>query len=107
MLDVGTQETDRWPLVVESCHSRWIFDAKNRRFRRVLKGPHLVQPVSTEWRAFDRLVFSEDSDAFLVFLDALGSRVLRSWRHVGPCARCGEQLTTEMSLEDLYRAMAS
>jgi hypothetical protein len=89
-------------LVLESCHSTWLFDGANHRYRRISKGARLSQQVSTDWRAYDRLVLQDDSDAFIVFLDASGSRVLRSWRHGADCDRCGGEVTAEMSLEDLH-----
>lgn len=89
-------------LVLESCHSTWLFDEGERRFCRVLKGD-LARSVSTEWRPYDRLVLHADSDAFVVFLDQSGSRLLRSWRHTAHCERCGGDVTAEMSLEELHR----
>ena len=86
--------------VVETCHSTWIFDEQAHRFRRVLKGPSRDR-VSTDWRAYDHLVIGPGSDAFLVFLDATGVRVLRSTPHSANCRRCGQEQTTELSLEDL------
>ncbi len=90
-------------LVLESCHSTWLFDTVERRFCRVLKGPRLDSPVATEWRHFDRLVLHPESDAFVVFLDASGTRLLRSWRHTARCEQCGGNVTGEMSLADLRR----
>jgi hypothetical protein len=94
-------EHDRF-LVLESCHSTWLFDEEDHRFCRVLKGD-LAHAVSTEWREYDRLVLHPDSEAFVVFLDASGTRLLRSWRHTSHCERCGGEMTTEMSLADLRR----
>jgi hypothetical protein len=90
-------------VVLESCHSTWLFDTSDRRFCRVLKGPHIGSAVTTEWRPYDRLVLQDDSDAFVVFLDASGTRLLRSWRHTARCDQCGGDVTAEMSLEDLRR----
>lgn len=90
-------------LVLESCHSTWLFDTKERRFCRVLKGPHIASSVATGWREYDRLVLHPDSDAFVVFLDASGTRVLRSWRHTSRCEQCGGNVTAELSLADLRK----
>ena len=90
-------------LVLESCHSTWLFDTRARRFCRVLKGPHIESSVATGWRDYDRLVVHPDSDAFVVFLDASGTRLLRSWRHTSRCEQCGGNATAELSLADLRR----
>lgn len=93
--------------VVESCHSTWIFDFQNHRFRRVVKGPAIItKALSTTWRSFDHVMFDSESGAFLIFLDALGTRVLRSRRHNANCDRCGE-ITSEISLDDLRVAFAN
>lgn len=90
-------------LVLESCHSTWLFDTTERRFCRVLKGPYIESSVATGWRGYDRLVVHPDSDAFVVFLDASGTRLLRSWRHTSRCEQCGGNATAELSLADLRR----
>ena len=90
-------------LVVESCHSTWLFDETDRRFCRIVKGVREGAPVMTVWRPYDRLVLADDSDAFVVFLDRTGTRLLRSTRHTAHCERCGGEVTSEMSLEDLRR----
>lgn len=100
---LGTEEASERFLVLESCHSTWLFDTVERRFCRVLKGSRLEAPVATEWRHYDRLVLHPESDAFVVFLDASGTRLLRSWRHTSHCEQCGGNVTGEMSLADLRR----
>lgn len=99
---VGTEPLEDF-LVLESCHSTWLFDTGDRRFCRVLKGPHIGSSVATDWRHYDRLVLHPDSDAFVVFLDASGTRLLRSWRHTSRCEQCGGNVTAELSLADLRR----
>jgi len=91
-------------LVVDSCHSTWLFDAPARRFRRILKGLD-VDPAlaATEWRSYERLEFSESSDAFIVLLNEAGTRRIRSWRHVDGCEQCEGERTTELSVEDILR----
>jgi hypothetical protein len=90
-------------MVLESCHSTWLFDTGKHRFRRVLKGSLGDASVSTEWRAYHRLVLHPESDAFVVFLDASGTRLLRSWRHTAHCDQCGGDAASGRSLEDLRR----
>lgn len=93
------------PLVIESCHSTWVFDEDNHRFRRLLKGARIGRSISTSWRSYHHVVFDDRSDAFLVFLDPCGTRLLRSWRHLGDCGKCGEA-TAEISAEDVRRLVA-
>lgn len=90
-------------LALESCHSTWFFDLEDRRFCRVLKSSALPSSVATDWRPYDRLVVHPSSDAFVVFLDSTGTKLLRSWRHTTHCDRCGGEVTAQMSLEDLRR----
>jgi hypothetical protein len=99
---LANPDRDRF-LVLESCHSTWLFDTVDRRFCRVLKSARQQSSVVTAWRPYDRLVLQDDSDAFVVFLDASGTRLLRSWRHTAHCDQCGGEVTAEMSLEDLRR----
>jgi hypothetical protein len=90
--------------VLQSCHSTWLFDTTDHRFCRVLRGSQFASSsVATDWRSYDRLVLSPDSDAFVVFLDASGTKILRSWRHTAHCDQCGGEVTAEMSLADLRR----
>lgn len=95
-------------LVLDSCHSTWLFDGSSHRFRRVLKGLD-VDPslAATDWRPYERLELSEGSEAFVVVLNAAGTRRIRSWRHVDGCEQCDGERTTELSLEDLRRLSAS
>lgn len=96
------------PLLIESCHSTWVFDTDRRRFRRVLKGVEVahVRPT-TEWRPYESLELVPGSDAFVVVLNPEGTRLLRSWRHVGDrCENCGEA-TAELSLDGVHRLVAS
>lgn len=90
-------------VILESCHSTWLFDPENRRFCRILKVEPAEPSVATDWRPYHRLVVNPGSDAFVVFLDPSGTRLLRSWRHTAHCDQCGGDATAEMSLEDLRR----
>jgi hypothetical protein len=96
------------PLLIDSCHSTWVFDTDHRRFRRVLKGVDVahVRPA-TDWRPYESLELVAGSDAFVVVLNPEGTRLLRSWRHVGDrCENCGE-VTAELALDDIDRMVAS
>jgi hypothetical protein len=100
----GRDRTRRGVTVVDSCHSVWYFDHTRSRFRREVKAGG-GESVRTLWRPFHRIAFDADSDAFFVFLDVRGARLLQSWRHVyARCERCGAEQTIELSLEDLLRA---
>ena len=93
---------------IESCHSTWIFDSYRMRFRRILKGTEVGgRPVATGWRPYYRLEAPADSETFMVYLNLSGSRMIRSWRHDGDCAQCGEHVTGEMSLARLRAAINS
>jgi len=95
------------PLVFESCHSTWHFDTAQRRFRRILKGVSVEEhSVATGWREFYGLEVEPDSEAFTVFLNPDGTRLLRSWRHTHDCAQCGGQATAELSLDEVRRAVS-
>lgn len=91
-------------LVLDSCHSTWLFDEPAKRFRRILKGLD-VDPAfaATDWRAYERLELSDDTDAFVVVLNSAGTRRIRSWRHVEGCTECEGERTAELSLEDIRR----
>ena len=90
-------------VVIESCHSTWLFDTADRRFCRVVRNGTPPAGVPTDWRPYDRLVVDDHTDAFVVFLDATGTRLLRSWRHGEDCGHCHGDVTAEMSLADLRR----
>ncbi len=91
-------------LVLDSCHSTWLFDVPAKRFRRILKGLDLDPALAaTDWRSYERLELSDDSDAFVVVLNAAGTRRIRSWRHVDGCEQCEGERTAELSLDDIRR----
>ena len=93
------------PLVLESCHSTWLFDTERMRFRRVLKGLDLdSHPASTGWRPYYGLDIDPVSESFVVLLNGDGTRLLRSWRHVEHCSQCGGEATGELSLDELRSA---
>ncbi len=89
-------------LVLESCHSTWVFDVERRRFCRILKGIEMEEhPVATQWRAYYGLEFKEDSEVFTVLLNQAGTRLIQSWLHTHDCLQCGGQSTGEISLEEV------
>src|SRR5580704_19450537 len=93
-------------IIIESCHSTWIIDMENSRFRRVVKGSeHRTSPASTEWQACYGVEIDPLSESFVVLLNPEGTRLLRSWRHVEHCSQCGGEATSELSLRDLRSAV--
>ena len=92
------------PVVLESCHSIWLFDTDHMSFLRVLMqhaaGRHLA---ATSWRPYFGLEMVPHSESFVVILNAEGTRLLRSWRHTTHCAQCGGHATSEVSIEELRR----
>jgi hypothetical protein len=93
---------------LESCHSIWIFDEEQMRFRRILKGIAVDdQPVTTGWRPYRRLLQDEHSEAFTVVLNEEGSRMIRSWQHTGACSQCTAQHTSQVSLADVRQAVSA
>lgn len=92
-------------LILESCHSTWLFDRAKMRFRRILKGLDLdVRQASTGWRDYFGLELDSDSESFVVLLNRSGTRLLRSWRHLENCRQCGTESTSEISLAELRKA---
>lgn len=90
-------------IVLESCHSTWIFDPTHQRFRRILKGMEVDQRlVVTQWRPYWQVQLDPDGESFTVFLNASRTRLIRSWRHAPDCADCrGSDDTAELSLENI------
>jgi hypothetical protein len=89
-------------LVLESCHSTWVFDTENMRFRRILKGLDLdAHQATTAWRPYFGIELDPFSESFVVLLNPEGTRLLRSWRHVEHCSQCGGEATGEFSVDDL------
>ena len=52
------------------------------------------------WRA------TPEDETFTVFLNESRTGLIRSSRHTADCVRCGGYHTTEVSLEDIHRAVA-
>jgi hypothetical protein len=75
-----------------------MFDEVDHEFCRVARGSNEAAPMV--WRQYDRLIIQPESDAFLVFLDAEGTRVMRGHRHTEPCHVC-DLTTQEFSIGEL------
>ena len=90
-------------LVLESCHSTWIFDPLHLQLRRILKGVGVGnRSVMTAWRAYWQVELDFEGEGFTVYLNSSRSRLIRSWRHTQNCSQCGGSDTAELSLEDIY-----
>ena len=99
-VEIGNAEA--CPIVLESCHSTWLFDTERMRFKRILKGLDLdTRQASTGWRPYFGLDMDPLSESFVVLLNPEGTRLLRSWRHVEHCPQCGGDATAELSIEEL------
>ena len=108
MITQMDERLEEVPLVLESCHSTWLFDAKRMRFRRVLKGLDLdARAASTAWRPYFGLELDPVSESFVVMLNPEGTRLLRSWRHVDHCSQCGGEATAELSVEELKKVSST
>ena len=82
--------------------------SRQLRFCRILKGIavgggsrlHASGAPTGSWRPTPR------DETFTVFLNEARTRLIRSSRHTPDCVRCGGYHTTEISLEDIHRAVA-
>ena len=93
-------------VVLESCHSTWVFDPAGMRFCRILKGIEVAhRTVSTEWRPYWDLEFHPRDETFTVYLNVTRTRLIRSWRHTQHCLQCGGHETSELSLDDIRDAV--
>jgi hypothetical protein len=94
-------------ITLESCHSTWIFDPRQLRFCRILRGIAVGQRrISTEWRPYWDLEIDPHGRTFTVFLNEAHTRMVRSSLHTQTCVDCGSSPTAEVSLEDIQRAVA-
>jgi len=94
-------------VILESCHSTWIFDSHQMRFCRILKGIELRHGrISTEWRTYSDLEIDSHSQSFTVYLNEARTRLIRSSRLSLDCLKCEGNPTIELSLEDIKRAVA-
>ena len=66
-------------VILESCHSTWIFDSEQKKFCRMLKGIEVTdRPVTTEWRPYWDLLLDPQTETFTVYLNAAHTRQIRS-----------------------------
>ena len=94
-------------ITLDSCHSTWIFDARQLRFCRILRGIAVGQRrISTEWRPYWELEIDPHGRTFTVVLNEARTRLIRSSIHTQECTECSGSPTTELSLEDISRAVA-
>jgi hypothetical protein len=94
-------------ITLESCHSTWIFDTRQLRFCRILRGVAIGQRrISTEWRPYWELEIDPHGRTFTVILSERRSRLIRSSIHTSTCVDCGGSRTGEVSLEDIRGAVA-
>ena len=94
-------------IILESCHSTWIFEPRQLRFCRILKRVALGRrSASTERRPYRDLEIDPHHKAFTVQLDEAHTRLIRSSIHSPGCAECGGYETVKLSLEDIRRAAA-
>jgi hypothetical protein len=93
-------------VIVQSCHSTWVFDPDRMRFCRILKGIEVAHRlVSTDWRPYSHLKVDPGAETFCVYLDSSRTHLIRTWRHTQNCAQCGVHETTELSVEDIQTAV--
>jgi len=94
-------------ITLESCHSTWIFDPRQLRFCRILRGIAVGRRrISTEWRPYWELEIDPQARNFVVSLNEARTRIIRSSIHTQDCVACGESPTTEISLDEISRAVA-
>ena len=95
-------------IVLESCHNTWVFDPIRMQFCRIPKGIRVAgRFVATMWRPYWQLELDPDTEAFSVYLDASGTRLIQSWRHNQYCDLCGSRRTAELTLEDIRSIVQS
>ncbi len=94
-------------ITLESCHSTWIFDPRQLRFCRILRGVAVGgRRISTEWRPYWELEIDPHGRSFAVSLDEARRGFVRSTIHKSDCVACGASNTTELSLDEIERAVA-
>src|ERR1039458_9458050 len=93
---------------LKSGHSTWICDTDRMRFRRIFNDVDLGhRSVSSAWRPYFALQADPSAETFTIILKADHSRrVIRSWRHTSDCVQCGGHHTSELSLDDIRKAVS-
>jgi hypothetical protein len=94
-------------VVLDACHSIWIFDLDRKRYSRILRGlERSSRRVASEWRSYSYLEIDESDARFSLFLGADRSRIIRSWIHTHDCRQCAVRQTTDFWMEDLREALS-
>jgi hypothetical protein len=95
-------------IILDSCHSTWVFDSVRMQFCRILKGIRVAdRSVTTLWRPYWRLELDPQTDTFSVYLNASRTRLIRSWQHTQNCGQCGGSSRIAAStLEDVAHAVS-
>jgi hypothetical protein len=77
MTDPATPGTLR----IETANSIWVFETERHRFWRVPRGLDVNSPSTARaWQPYFKLEIDAQTGAFSVWLDAEGTRLLRSYR---------------------------
>jgi hypothetical protein len=83
-------------IILDACHSVWIFDMDRMRYCRILGGlENSSRRVASEWRSYSYLEIDESNARFSLFLGADRSRIIRSWIHSHDCRQCVVHQTTD------------
>jgi hypothetical protein len=78
------------PTIIESGETTGVLDTDSMRFLCLLKNTEIAdEPGVTDWRPYHRLRVSPERETFTAYLDAEGSRRIRSARHVDGRKLCG------------------
>ena len=94
-------------ITLDSCHSTWIFDTRQLRFCRILRGIAVGQRrISTEWRPYWELEIDPHGKTFTVVAQRDPHPAHPVVHPHEDCVQCGGSHTTELSLEDISRAVA-
>jgi len=81
--------------VLQSCTSTWMFDGAGRRFCRIPRDATVTATFPRAWSPYERLEIDELRSCFVVVFDQARTRIVRTWLHVEPCARCRPGPTAE------------
>jgi hypothetical protein len=94
-------------ITLESCHSTWIFDPRQLRYCRILRDIAVGhRRISTEWRPYWELEIDSHGRNFTVTLNEARTRLVRSSIHTQECVACGAWRTSELSHDEISRAVA-
>lgn len=98
-LGVEIEVAGRVIRVLESCHSRWMFDPERGRFRRVPREGRIeVALPEREWTRYYQLEVDPSTGGFAVSLDEDGTHFLRARFHGHGCPCARRDPTSEQSM---------